>query len=160
MAFLDDAGLATLWGLIKAQDSNVIAHADTKAQIAVGSYTGTDTAGSSNPNSLTFSFAPKLILLFACEGDGSWYGFDSGAGDSGVTPYKYYILCDKLTTSYQKTGFPGYDYDRAANLSHAYAKKSSDGKTISWYNAGTKNSYAAVAQLNNSGYQYYYIAIG
>lgn len=158
MAFLDDAGLATLWELVKAQDSNVIAHADTKAKIAVGSYTGTDTYGSSNPNSLTFSFAPKLILLFVNNGS-YWYGFDSGEGDSSITPYKYYILCDKLTTSYQNTGFPGYSHDRDANLAHAYAKKSSDGKTISWYNAGT-NSYTQVAQLNRSGYQYYYIAIG
>lgn len=35
-----------------------------KVQIETGSYTGTGTYGSSNPNSLTFGFEPKLAIVF------------------------------------------------------------------------------------------------
>ena len=34
-----------------------------KARIEMGSYVGTGTYGSSNPNSLTFDFAPKLVII-------------------------------------------------------------------------------------------------
>ena len=33
-------------------------------KIAVGSYVGTDTSGSSNPNRLTFDFAPKALFVW------------------------------------------------------------------------------------------------
>lgn len=33
-------------------------------KIAVGSYVGTGTYGSSNPNTLTFGFKPKIVLIF------------------------------------------------------------------------------------------------
>lgn len=36
-----------------------------KAQIEVGTYVGTGTYGASNPNSITFSSTPKLVLLSA-----------------------------------------------------------------------------------------------
>lgn len=35
----------------------------SKAQIATGSYTGTETYGASNPNSLTFEFVPKYLIV-------------------------------------------------------------------------------------------------
>lgn len=34
-----------------------------KVQIATGRYTGTGTCGASNPNSLTFDFVPKLVIV-------------------------------------------------------------------------------------------------
>lgn len=37
----------------------------TMPQIEMGSYTGTGTYGSSNPNSLTFSFSPKILYLLS-----------------------------------------------------------------------------------------------
>lgn len=35
----------------------------SKAKIATGSYTGTGTHGRGNPNSLTFDFEPKLVII-------------------------------------------------------------------------------------------------
>ena len=37
--------------------------ANGRAQIAIGSYTGTGTFGSSNPCSLTFTFTPKVVII-------------------------------------------------------------------------------------------------
>ena len=61
-----------------------------KARIATGSYTGTGTYGPSNPNSLTFGFVPKLVVVRATGGDGghSWIiGCNHGKGgnDAWVT---------------------------------------------------------------------------
>jgi len=64
------------------------------AQIATGSYTGTGTHGSSNPNSLTFPFTPKIVFLFSpsvIRGDlfyGVTRGFviDYSSGSSYVYP--------------------------------------------------------------------------
>lgn len=55
---LDGAGLEVLWGLIKEEDAK-------NAKIATGSYTGTGSCGSSSPNTLTFSFKPKFVLIYA-----------------------------------------------------------------------------------------------
>lgn len=59
-------------------------------KIATGSYTGTGTSGASNPNSLTFAFEPKLVVVRATGGDGghSWIiGCNHGKGgnDAWVT---------------------------------------------------------------------------
>jgi len=54
MAFLDETGLAELWSLITARD----------LKIATGSYQGTGTYGKSNPNTLTFDFQPKVLLVW------------------------------------------------------------------------------------------------
>ena len=48
---------------IKTLINGANANADAKAQIATGSYTGTGTYGASNPNSLTFDFEPKLVIV-------------------------------------------------------------------------------------------------
>ena len=48
---------------IKTLINGANANADTKAKIATGSYTGTGTYGSSNKNSLTFDFEPKLLVV-------------------------------------------------------------------------------------------------
>lgn len=54
-----DDVLALIKTLIDAANTN----ANSKAKIATGSYTGTGTYGSSNPNSLTFDFEPKILFV-------------------------------------------------------------------------------------------------
>lgn len=49
-------------------------------KIATGSYTGTGTYGSSNPNSLTFEFNPKLVLV----NDNYQYGLIAIKGSTGA----------------------------------------------------------------------------
>ena len=119
------------------------------AKIATGSYVGTGTYGSANPCSLTFPFSPKLVLFFSQYSKDSWTAF------MYANPYesRMFILPSVLTTDYTAIGFPGCRYTTAS-----YAKRSADGKTISWYNNGDKaNEYH---QLNDPEYIYHYVAFG
>lgn len=108
-------------------------------RIQTGSYVGTNTYGASNPCSLTFSFAPKVVVLVR-------YLPTTGIFMELTT--KPTMNADCLTTSFQDgTGF--------LNASaRGYGKKSEDGKTISWYNT------SAAYQYNASGNTYYWVAIG
>lgn len=133
-----------------------------KVRIATGSYTGTGTYGASHPNSLTFEFAPKIVLLTI-----------ANTGKSGNNPYAYpmlfgsnvgaqdgftsYIMhTDMLSTTYKNgLGFAGIG---SSNYSYTYGKKSSDGKTFSWYN--TTDDSAQCNRPASSGLVYHYFAIG
>lgn len=114
-----------------------------KARVQVLSYVGTGTYGENNPNSLTFDFAPKVVMFLRYYKSGitqsgalGSYGSDSRV----ITP-------ESLTTTYAR-------YNGFGDKSYSYAKKSKDGKTIFWYN---DNSYH---QGNDSGYIYYFLVIG
>ena len=102
----------------------------SKASIATGSYTGTGTYGSSNPNSLTFDFEPKIVFI-------------GGKGTRGVYasfPYVWggkYIYLQSNGTTYSNNVSIG-------------------GNTMTWYSTNSAASY----QLNNTGTVYNYIAIG
>jgi hypothetical protein len=62
-------------------------------QIATGSYTGTGAYGASNPNSLTFGFAPKLLIaqglnhsaVMVLQGVSDSYATDKISWGAGVT---------------------------------------------------------------------------
>lgn len=104
----------------------------TAPQIETGSYTGTGTYGSSNKNSLTFSFVPKLVFIrgpraapnaFCC------FVYDSTNAD---------MVYEGGSTSVSKTQIITW----------------SD-KTISWY-----SSSSALIQMNQSNKIYVYVAIG
>ena len=116
-------------------------------KVAVKSYTGTGTSGANNPTVLTFSFAPKVIhMIGATSVDGNNYTAlwsDNGYFLSSL--FTAIIIPQVLTTSYAKLGIAG-----------CYTKKSSDGKTISFY--ATNSSSPAHDQCNSSGYTYYFIA--
>lgn len=107
--------------------------------IESGSYVGTGTKGYDNPNSLTFSFVPKFVW---CAG---------APTDFGNSSYVSMVMMDVLSTEYQR--YAGFGW-----RSDGYGKKSSDGKTITWYYSG--NNSDANYQFNYSGKTYYYIAIG
>ena len=115
-------------------------------QIETGSYVGTGTYGSSNPNSLTFGFEIKFVWIVATlKSDNDYFSYPSV-----YPPEVPYVLCDSLTTEYRKSSpYSG------GSAHDAFAKKSSDGKTIYWY-----NRYSEDAQFNSDNYYYYYIAIG
>lgn len=110
----------------------------TAPQIETGSYVGTGTYGASNPNSLTFSFKPKMLMI-AC------YNYvptiDGTTNDQkGIT-----ILMDMVSGEY------GLIQNYGSQLYCKYQEN-----VLSYY-AGQK--YASV-QLNTSGTIYYYLAIG
>lgn len=146
MAFLDETGLAELWSLTKA-------HADTKARVASGSYSGSGTYGSSNPTSVTLPFKPKIFMI-------PNHKTSSGKAAGALLKGEVYgasgspmIVVDALPTdgswsssALDSGGALGWctraKYDNATN-------------TLSWYSTDS-----ASHQNNASGYTYYWIAIG
>ncbi|MGM9564595.1 MAG: hypothetical protein ACI3VT_01140, partial [Evtepia sp.] len=101
------------------------------SKIEVGSYVGTGTYGSSNPNTLTFGFEPKLVLI----GEVSW---------------KYFTVL-----------FNGIGIVMTGGSNRKMTSTSFSGKTVSWYNIdGYTGSTESRVQMNESGVVYHYIAIG
>ena len=99
-------------------------------QIATGSYTGTGTYGSGNPNIVTFPFVPKFVYICA-------------QNESA----KYILLWVSGARRVPGTIDNGSDF-QVVTLS---------GKTISWY---CGYNQGAGQQLNFSGVLYQWIAIG
>lgn len=121
--------------------------ANAKAQIATGSYTGTGTYGSGNPNSYVFSFAPKIALLTTkVVGTPVVYG--------GLTKSSFFIDMSVLTTSYMLVCC--LQADAVLTQDAFFAKKSADGKTLYWYHE-TNASRQFNDQYNRT---YYMIGIG
>lgn len=102
------------------------------AKIATGSYVGTGTYGSANPNSLTFSFVPKFLLVLPNISGSNSANFVIWNG----TTYSPNTLTNK------------YNYN-VFSLS---------GSTLSWYSAG-QEAYQD-QQCNASDYTYNYVVIG
>lgn len=108
-------------------------NAQIAAKIDKGSYVGTGTYGESHPNSLTFDFVPKLVIV-----SGQGKSSDTGAG---------FIYCwgsGKYTLLY--AGYGGAQTSCVVSLA---------GKTMNWYDTQMVNF-----QCNDSGYIFNYIAIG
>ena len=99
-------------------------------KIETGSYVGTGTRGSSNPNSLTFGFVPKFLIIYP--------------NSSGSTTIGLYLRNN------------GYMSGYIGNMNTEYNNKVSwSDRTMTWY--ASKNSEA---QLNNPNQVYNYVAIG
>lgn len=102
-------------------------------RIAVGTYVGTNEYGEEHPNTLTFDFAPKLVMVKPV-----------------TSPYSPMMLFPVDTGE----SYIMASYTRVTtNTSFIYPAWSADGKTVSWYNPDS-----AEKQLNAG--KYYYFAIG
>lgn len=106
-----------------------------KARLQVVSYVGTGTYGSSNPNSLTFDFVPKFIVII-------------GKNSKNTNNLQYSLLSPLLDIGAFLSLETNY------NAYSAVPIVSVSGKTITWYSIG--DGY----QLNTAGTKYYAIAIG
>lgn len=94
------------------------------------SYIGTGTYGAKNPNSLTFDFIPKAILIYRPPNEsGDYYN---------VHMFIFYGTNRAMTSTYGN----GYNY------------VTWNGKKVSYYSQDE-----AVKQMNKSGQTYYAIAI-
>lgn len=111
-----------------------------KARVQVVSYVGTGTYGSSNPNSLTFDFVAKFIMELGSSSGKEGIYFP---GEGGVATIPNFLDNDYRS----RCGF--------GDLTYSWCKKSTDGKTITWYS--TRDQYK---QENSAGVTYYYVAIG
>ena len=112
-----------------ALEDNVLSPMKTQT----GSYVGTGTYGSDNPNTLTFDFVPKLVIV-KLKGLMSVYGSGNSffyvAGDMGA------FALNELSSDY------------GINISLV-------GNTLTWFSTKDANY-----QANYSGYTYMYVAIG
>jgi hypothetical protein len=125
-------------------------NAVTAPRVATGSYVGTGTYGESNPNRLTFDFAPKVVLLLGVTGsDGTSWSSRLGKTDYGSNTI---MVLDAMTTEYkQRDGFINSNKSDYKN----YGRKSADGKTVEWY-----STISADTQCNSSGVNFHHLAIG
>lgn len=148
--------------LINTANSN----ADGRTKTQIVSYTGTDTYGESNPCSITFSFAPKLIMYLG-DSRKTINQYNKPGLNSIIIPAKSgtnvldtairpFMLPSQLTTEYVQGLWIGQNtgYD-SKTQSKTYAKKSADGKTMSWYTDESNDD-----QLNRSHLIYHFMGIG
>lgn len=110
------------------------------SKIATGSYVGTGTYGSANPNSLTFDFEPKIVFL----------SVDSSASAFSETGFMFFIR--------NQSGSPSWYYYNSAYVGRTITWS---GNTLSWYTlAGNPNDAPDRQQFNVSGQRYCYVALG
>ena len=118
---------------------NLLGQLGEKVRIETGSYTGTGKKGTSNKNSLTFPFVPRLVLVFIPN-------LSSGTlmpwgGASGL--HRSFI-------------WAGQSHTKVCADTEATLVFSLSGNTLSWYTSDG----SADGQLNNSNTVYKYLAIG
>lgn len=106
---------------------------------ASGSYTGTGTYGSSNKNTIPFSFTPKMVVILD--------NATSYCNMAVIIPGIYgYVLTHNSSGSSLSTR-----YDAKINT----ISTSISSNTLSWY-----SSIDERGQMNSSGKTYYWVAIG
>lgn len=126
-----------------------LANTQKHVMLSAGSYMGTGTFGSENPNTLTLPFVPHLLFLYK---QGKYLAQDKFGTFSNGAQYGAAIgLCAVLGTNYAQGLFYG---DSLTSNGYTYAKLSNDGKTIYWY-----NTESASNQFNDA-IKYIYTALG
>lgn len=120
---------------------------DGKLKFETGSYVGTGTSGISNQNSLTFSFAPILVIVIGPGGSGSL----NDGEDVGIFPTLNRSNSQSVVNTVFCTKIISQDYYAVRYYS------STDGKTIKWF---VPDGTAANFQLNKASMTYKYCAIG
>lgn len=126
-------------------------------QIELVSYVGTGKAGASNPCSVTFNnIVPRVLVMLAAYEPEAYMSHNTTRSFVNACEGGVIILCDKLTTEYDQ--YMGFDIMASGSMSNkACAKKSEDGKTISWYIGDTTQDNV---QANIAGWTYYILGIG
>ena len=110
---------------------------DRGLMLYTGQYTGTGTYGAKHPTSVTFPFAPSIFFF------PNQQHFPRANVSYGMLA----INTLSLSSDYVDVRIQG-------SSTSIYMKKSSDGKTITWYSEGADD------QMNYSGLIYFYSAIG
>ena len=117
------------------------------------SYTGTGRYGSGSPSSVTFSFAPDVVIAMGRERDGVYFqrfGYEQG------DKYNYFMSYTKFlpSNSYELSYNIFMDGSGPDPSGDTYARLINDGKTLSWYRTD-----GAYQQLNYSGDVWHFIGI-
>ena len=122
-----------------------IGYANGAAIVETGSYTGTGTYGSDNKNSLTFSFAPKLVVI------------NGNYKTAHVQASRLCVFSATSADTSEASGYHGWSVGESGyNVSTAEGLSGTlSGTTLQWY-----DSESTIAQMNYSGANYFYVAIG
>lgn len=107
-------------------------------KIAIGSYVGTGTYYSNNPNSLTFDFEPKVVIVVADGPNGLCAGF---------------LIVRGQTYSNGIGSFSSSSVGLDLHITWS-------GNTVSWYTTNDFDAGKANAQMNTSGTTFRYVALG
>lgn len=119
------------------------------AKIQTGSYTGTGVSGSSNFNSLTFAFIPKIVFIIAV----------GTSSISGSAPKSLAFAVESLTASYRQGGYIQLSETLTTSMNKLYAKM--NGMTLAWYyDSSSDAEKQANGKANTGDLKYYWIAIG
>ena len=122
-------------------------------------YVGTGKSGKNYPCSVTLAVAPKALIIL------SRYSPEKTSGAAIISSYteslinsgsysNTIILCDTLSTEYLSGH--GFSISSTHNINKGYAKKSEDGKTITWYYS---DADMPEAQCNVANCTYYILAL-
>lgn len=115
-------------------------NAVTAPKIETGGYVGTGTYGASNPNTLTFGFVPKLVLIYNGSKDyAMFFAFGLGGG-------------------YTSGGYLFAWSSEMAVSNDTYAKI--NGNVLNWYASNTSATTSRSIQFNVESQTYHYLAIG
>ena len=119
-------------------------------KIETGSYVGTGTFGDSNPNVITLSFNPKIVVIYAKRRTEPIQASNYPA-DIMFLPFSNGLSGSYVSSNYQGT-FNWYfgDSTSSKNITHV----SFVGNKLSWVGE------SSTAQANITGDEYFYIAIG
>ncbi len=120
-----------------------------RARVQSGSYVGTGTAGADHKNSITFAFAPKLVMIYRADG----YGGTIRKGE------EYACFASNLKVRYCSYGNSSYVSGDTEYFAQCVSW-SADGKTLYWYYDISGCTGLQDRQYNTSGTTYYWIAIG
>ena len=125
---------------------------DAGVRIATGSYVGTGTYGASNPNSLTFDFAPNLVIVIC----------DIGILNTSYSTYPVQLIAFMLrdANNYSVFRTTNSNSSMSSTTSFAGVLDTSAGTTFVWHNGQIGNSYAQALEQLNEIKTYRYIAIG
>lgn len=105
-----------------------------KTSIETGSYVGTGTSGSGNPNTLTFGFEPKFVHI---------QSYSIGNGDSTGYGFAFFL-----------SGTRGFTIGPSSSNDLFSLNAKFNKNILSWYQA---NEYA---QLNEKSVKYFFTALG
>ena len=116
------------------------------------SYQGKEAHGETNACSVTANFPIKVLIYLGRIRVDTREQTSSTSDTDGDYNKENIIFCDDLTTNY--SGRAGF-YMVSGGVADRHAKKSADGKTITWYSLTSD-----LAQLNQQSYEYRFLAIG
>lgn len=119
---------------------------DGRVRLTSGTYRGTGVCGESSKSSLTFPFAPELLILYQA----GYIGIASGNKDNHIG---YFAILPKHVSAFDMVVYDGSYYTEYTNTI------SFSGQTVTWYLEISQSKYSG-AQFNASGTTYGYIAIG